>query len=250
MNAPGPGERDALEARLPLAMRGPGTGHQRLLETVAHRVAVAGTHGTRRTVRLVGHALRVRGWTTLVHLWPGEGEPVDAAIWEFKRAWPVDAAVLEAPLVGERSMRVFCQRVLRPTHLLVPSVQESADGAHIPDLYGLARGLVRSVGAGAVVVTTEGCPDLCDAMADEARRVGARFVGLPTPPPLGGAAIHALASEVLSAITGERPSGSDLLTLEALAWEDEGGPGASEPGQPAKSPWGEGAIHAPLQRAP
>lgn len=186
-------EEDRADRRLPPPLRGR-EGFAALVDGVPLRASVAGG-GAFALVRMAHAALRARR----VRVHAKASAPVslprdafgtmgfvrhelrrrafeDRLRIEAKEAWPLQALVVEAGADGPAALRALHADVLRPTHVLVPSLaRDPVDGSVRPDAEH-AGGVARSVPPGAVLVSGERDPGLRRVLRTEAERVGARFM--------------------------------------------------------------------------
>lgn len=184
-------EPDLEDRRLPPDLRGR-DGFPRLIAGIPLRVCVTGTGGAFALTRLAHAALRARRIRVYAKAScephggasgqsPGRRRRAHRATQEalradLKRAWPLQALVLEGGLAGPAGLSAFNRDVLQATHVLVPSVsRDPLDGSRRLDP-ARAVALAASVPTGATLVSGERDPGLQQAMLDEAERRGVRFV--------------------------------------------------------------------------
>lgn len=220
---------EPVEADLPARLRGR-SGFRSLLESLDLRVGVTGIRGKSSLTRMLDRALRARGWTTYAKVTGTEpvsyadGTPhpierdgpvmLDETMWEMKRWWPYEAAVVENQAIGPYTMRSFNELFLRPTHILVTNVRRDHQGDIARSREGIARAFGRSVYPEATVLLGEPDPDLRAILREEAEARGAHVVEASPP---SEAYIPALESVTLLDALLEEVTGSGL---DAETWTD------------------------------
>lgn len=241
-------EKRRIEAELPPRFRGRGPGYRRMLQAVDLRVGIDGIRGKSSLTRMVDDALRHRGLTTYAketgtdpishhdgtpHPIDRRGEEVtlDETVWEMKRFFPYEAAVVENQAIGGYTMRFFNKRILDPDYLLITNVRRDHQGDIHRTREGIARTFGRSANAGCTVLCGERDPELRRILREHTEARGARFV--PAPPPgdyVPGLENLALLDELLGQAFGERLGEARFerarRELEArFRWREAGRPG-------------------------
>jgi gamma-polyglutamate synthase len=192
------GARRLIDQRLPAALRGTGPGFSQMLDAVQLRVSVSGIRGKSGLTMLVADAVKERGLLTFakqtgtdpVSYLDGASFPIDRkgnkvrldeTVWELKKFFPFEAAVVENQAIGEYTMRTFNHHIVRPHYLLITNIRRDHQGDIHRKLWGLARAFGRSANPGALVISGEQRADLNDIMRRHAENAGARFAEVSVP---------------------------------------------------------------------
>jgi len=242
-------EKRRIEQALPRSLRGRGPGYRRMLEAIPLRIAVDGIRGKSSLTEAVDRELRRRSLTTYAketgtdpisyddgtpHPIDRRGEDVtlDETIWEMKRYFPYEAAVVENQAIGEYTMRFFNRRLLDPHYLLVTNVRRDHQGDIHRDLDGIARAFGRAANPGSTLICGERRPKLRDIIREKATERGARFVAANPPeddyvPGLENLAIlDALLEDVFEEGLAEERRQRERRRLEQrFTWRDASRPG-------------------------
>jgi hypothetical protein len=176
-------ERLALDARLPQRFRGR-DGAEALVREVPLRVAVTGVDHAFDLVRMVHEALARRGRRVfsragLRHDEAAHGPRRPAAdtrlLWQAKKAWPMDALLLESPADGADGLAFHRNVAQAQIVLLTGLAQDPRHGAHEPDA-ARARAVAAALPEKATLVSGERDPGLRAALREGVREAGGFLV--------------------------------------------------------------------------
>lgn len=186
-------ELRAIDANLPLRYRGRG-GHRAMLDSLTLRISVSGTRGKSILTKRTAEALHERGLSVYAKVTgtdplsfkDGHWNPIkrdrsnkailEENIWEVKRYWPMDAAVMENQGITPYTMTAFNELFARPNYLFIPNVRRDHAGDLARSLPRMAKAFAHSAPRKTTIVNGERDRQLARIMAKVAKERGCRFL--------------------------------------------------------------------------